>query len=61
MSGLGDQKGAALVTALMLTLLALVISTTLLYVVMAGSRLSGSHKRYRTALAAAKGGGGSDR
>ncbi|HJV36911.1 pilus assembly protein PilX [Geomonas sp.] len=53
---LRDQKGAALVTALMLTLLALVISSTLLYTVMAGSRLSASHKRYRTALAAAKGG-----
>ncbi|GFO55182.1 type IV pilus minor pilin PilX [Geomonas sp. Red276] len=51
-----SQRGAALVTALMLTTLALVISLSLLYVVITGTRLSAGQKRYRTALAAARGG-----
>jgi hypothetical protein len=56
MAMLRDEKGAALVTALMLTMLALVISMTLLYSVMTGTRISASQKRYRSALAAAHGG-----
>lgn len=50
------EEGAALVTALLLTLLSLVISTALLYSVTLGAKNSASHKRYSTALAAAQGG-----
>jgi len=53
---LRGQGGAALVTALMLTMLALVIAMALLYSVTMGTRVSASHKRYRSALAAAQGG-----
>lgn len=53
---LRDEKGVAMVTALMLTMLALVISMTLLYSVIMGTKISASQKRYRTALAAAHGG-----
>jgi len=53
---LRSAKGAALVTALMLTMLALVISLTLLYTVTVGTKVSASQKRYRSALAAAQGG-----
>jgi len=56
MGKLCDEKGAAMVTALMLTMLALVISMTLLYSVIMGTKISASQKRYRTALAAAHGG-----
>ncbi|GFO66833.1 type IV pilus minor pilin PilX [Geomonas limicola] len=50
------EKGAALVTALMLTVLSLVIALALLYTITAGTKISASQKRYRTALAAAHGG-----
>lgn len=53
---LKGEKGAALVTALMLTVLSLVIALALLYIVSAGTKLTASQKRYRTALAAAHGG-----
>jgi len=53
---LHGEKGAALVTALMLTVLSLVIALALLYTISAGTKLSASQKRYRTALAAAHGG-----
>jgi hypothetical protein len=53
---LSGEAGAALVTALMLTMLSLVIALTLLYTVTAGTRISASQKRYRSALAAAQGG-----
>jgi hypothetical protein len=53
---LSGETGAALVTALMLTMLSLIIALTLLYTVTAGTRISASQKRYRTALAAAHGG-----
>jgi len=56
MGKLRDEKGAAMVTALMLTMLALVISMTLLYTVIMETKISASQKRYRTALAAAHGG-----
>jgi hypothetical protein len=51
-----DEKGAALVTALMLTMLSLVVALTLLYTVTLGTRISAGQKRYRSALAAAHGG-----
>ena len=50
------QAGAALVTALMLTMLCLVIAMALLYTVTTGTRISASQKRYRSALQAAHGG-----
>ena len=53
---LRGEEGAALVTALMLTMLALVISMALLYSVTTSTRISASQKRYRSALAAAHGG-----
>jgi len=56
MRKLSSQDGAALVTALMLTMLSLVVAMTLLYAVTAGTRITGSQKRYRSALAAAHGG-----
>ena len=54
---LRGSDGAALVTALMLTMLALVIAMALLYSVTTGTRISASQKRYRSSLAAAHGGG----
>lgn len=53
---LGREDGAALVTALMLTMLALVIAMALLSSVITGIRISASQKRYRSALTAAHGG-----
>ena len=56
MRNLLTEEGAALVTALMLTMLSLIVALTLLYTVTAGTRISASQKRYRSALAAAHGG-----
>jgi Tfp pilus assembly protein PilX len=53
---LRGEGGAALITALMLTMLSLVVALALLYTVSAGTRISASQKRYRSALAAAQGG-----
>ena len=53
---LRDSKGVALVTSLMFTVICLVISMYLLYMVTAGIKASGSMKKYRTALDAAYGG-----
>lgn len=50
------RDGAALITALMLTMLALVIAMALLSTVITGTRIAASQKRYRSALAAAQGG-----
>jgi len=50
------EDGAALVTALMLTMLSLVIAMALLSSVITGIRISASQKRYRSALTAAHGG-----
>ncbi len=50
------EAGAALVTALMLTMLSLVIALALLSTITMGTRISASQKRYRSALAAAHGG-----
>jgi hypothetical protein len=55
-SMLSGKDGAALVTALMLTVLSLVVAMTLLYTVTSGVRIAASQKRYRSALAAAHGG-----
>ena len=56
MHKLRGKEGAALVTALLLTMLSLVIAMALLYTVTMGSKISAGQKRYRSALAAAHGG-----
>lgn len=50
------DKGIALITALMFTMLALVISMSLLYMVTSGIRTSGALKRYKTTIEASYGG-----
>ena len=56
MKMLHSEKGVALVTSLMFTVLSLVITMALLYMVTASVRTSGAIKSYRTATAAAYGG-----
>ncbi len=51
-----NDQGIALVTALMMTLISMVIVMAVLYLVTAGTRVSASHKRYMTALEATYGG-----
>jgi len=51
-----NQKGAALITALMLTMISLAIVMLLLYYVTTGLQMSGSQKRYKNVLEAAYGG-----
>lgn len=53
---LNNDKGIALVTSLMFTMLSLVICMALLYMVTSGARTSGAYKRYKTALDASYGG-----
>lgn len=53
---LRNEDGVALVTALMFTLLALGMIMMLLYYVLAGTRMSGAHKRYRNSVEASYGG-----
>lgn len=53
---LRSEAGAALITALMLTMLALVIALALLTMITTGTQVSGSQKRYRSSLDAAQGG-----
>lgn len=52
--GLND-KGIALVTALILSLLALVIAAATIYMLLQSTEISGLKKRYTSALGAAKG------
>jgi hypothetical protein len=56
MSLISSEKGIALVTALMFTMLALVISMSLLYMVTSGIRTSGALKQYKTTIEASYGG-----
>lgn len=56
MKTLRNEDGIALVTSLMFTTLALVISMALLYMVTIGARASGSLKRYKSVLDATYGG-----
>jgi hypothetical protein len=51
-----NQKGVALVTSLMLTLISLTIIMALFYLLELGVKSSGAEKRYRTALEASYGG-----
>ncbi|MBL0225571.1 MAG: hypothetical protein IPQ16_08355 [Geobacteraceae bacterium] len=56
MNTLRNEDGIALVTSLMFTMLALVISMALLYMVTVGARTSGQLKRYKSVLDATYGG-----
>lgn len=56
MKYLNNDKGIALVTSLMLTLLTLTISMVMLYMVLQNTQMSGAHKRYKNSLDAAVGG-----
>lgn len=56
MRNMHNNKGIALVTALMLTLISLTIVMYLMYMVTAGIKQSGASKRYKTALEASYGG-----
>ncbi|MGA2150640.1 MAG: hypothetical protein ABSG48_00555 [Geobacteraceae bacterium] len=56
MKALRNENGIALVTSLMLTLISLAIILALLYMITAGTKLSGMQKRYATALDASYGG-----
>ena len=56
MKRLSNNSGIALITALMFTLLTLVMTMTLLYMVSSSIRTSGIIKRYRTTTDAAYGG-----
>lgn len=51
-----NEKGIALVTALMLTMISLTVIMALMTMITAGAQLTGAQKRYRTALDAAHGG-----
>jgi len=56
MKAIHNEKGVALVTALMLTLIMLAICMTLLYMVMQSTKSTASQKRYSTSVAAGYGG-----
>lgn len=53
---INNNKGIALVTSLMLTLLSLTIVTALLLIITQGTKISGLNKKYKTALEASYGG-----
>lgn len=55
MSRLNDNKGIALVTALLFTLISLGIVMMLLYIVTQGTRISAASKNYKTSLEASYG------
>ena len=50
---LGSDRGAALLLVIVLSTIALVIMTTVLYMITVSTQLSGAEKRYRTAHEAA--------
>lgn len=52
-----NQRGIALVTALLLTLISLAVIMTVLYFINSGTAVSAANKRYRSAVEAAHGGG----
>lgn len=56
MNNFRNERGIALVTALMLTLITLVIVMALMYFIESGVRMSASSKRYKTVRQAAYGG-----
>lgn len=56
MKKLRNERGIALVTSLLLMLIALAITMTLFYVITWQTKLSAAHKRYKTAIEASQGG-----
>jgi hypothetical protein len=56
MNIINNEKGIALVTALMLTLISLAVVTTLMYFVTAGIKVSAANKRYKNVVESAYGG-----
>ena len=56
MNRLRNERGIALVTALLLTMLALAIVAAVLYIVTQGIQVSAASKKYKTALEATHGG-----
>jgi hypothetical protein len=56
MKRVNNERGIALVMALILTVIMLVAVSALIYLVTQGTAMSGYQKRYQTALEAAKGG-----
>lgn len=56
MKRLNNNKGVALITALMLTLISLTIVMALMYMMTQGTTVSASFKRYKTSLEASYGG-----
>ncbi|MFZ2949482.1 MAG: hypothetical protein WA003_08345, partial [Desulfuromonadaceae bacterium] len=56
MKYLRNEDGIALITALMFTMICLGMIMTLLYYVIAGTRMSAGQKRYRSSLEASYGG-----
>jgi hypothetical protein len=53
---MNNQQGVALITALLLTLVSLLILMAVVYMITRGIEVSAAHKRYRTALEATYGG-----
>ena len=53
-----SERGIALVTSLMLTLIGLMMTLMMLYIASQNTALSGSQKRYRNSLQASYGGVG---
>jgi len=53
---LGSERGVALILVLVLSTIALMVMTMVLYVLTMGTQMSGSEKRYRTAHEATLGG-----
>src|SRR6266480_3262592 len=56
MKNLKNEQGVALVTALLLTMIALAVIMALLYMITWQTKLSAAHKRYKTAIEASQGG-----
>ncbi len=56
MKRLGNDRGVALIFVLLLSVVALITTAGLLYIVARGGYLSGQQKRYNTALEAGRGG-----
>jgi hypothetical protein len=56
MRNLRNEKGIALVTSLLLTLISLAIVMAVIYLLTLGTQVSGSQKRYRTTMEATYGG-----
>ncbi|GLI37063.1 pilus assembly protein PilX [Geobacter hydrogenophilus] len=55
MGHINNERGVALVTALMLTLISLAIAMSLLYMVLSGTKMSAAQKRYKSSLEASHG------